>query len=261
MLRMMGQRLAGVAASGGSQNFLGAGWVPAVIRRAPPSRQEDLALWLLSLSPHYFFTANRAAEASRNRDSRAQLTDDLLAPHLSPAMRVIDYGCGPGYMTAAVARRVAVVEAVDISRGVLACAEVLNPRPNAIYETPSECAQRSEPVDLAYSFAVVQHLGRDVLAEVLHLLHDRLRPDGTLLLHFAALEDGWRSEAEWRGDTSVKRRVKLHLGMNCFGLSSDAVEHALVEAGFGDITIESLAGRTDADPDIPRQHWAIARRM
>ena len=57
------------------------------------------------MSPHYFYDRNLAAEASRNRQSRQILADRLVVPHLAPDARVLDYGCGPGYLAAAVAAR------------------------------------------------------------------------------------------------------------------------------------------------------------
>jgi len=133
-----------MAASGRSQNFLGAPWVPIALRMTPTSHRVGMAIWLLSLSPHYIYAKDRDAEAERNRRSRAQLTNDLLLPHLRPGMRVIDYGCGAGYMASAVSRFVETVEAVDLP-GVLACARVLNGQPSVIYETPENARRAGNP--------------------------------------------------------------------------------------------------------------------
>jgi SAM-dependent methyltransferase len=251
--------LAGVLASGGSQNFLGARWVATTIRHAPPRWQRDMARRFLALSPHYFYAEDRQAEATRNQESRAQLVEDLLAQYLQPDMRVIDYGCGPGYCAIAVAPSVSAVEAVDISTGVLACAATLNGAPNIYYETPAECGCRPELVDLAYSFAVVQHLSDATLVEALAVLRRRLRPDGTLLIHFALPEDDWRTEQEWRDDTTLRGRARLRIGLNCFGRSSSMMTELLNQAGFDRVRIEPLAGHTGVDDDIAKQHWAIAR--
>jgi SAM-dependent methyltransferase len=123
---------------GGSQNFLGARWVERVVDGAPESARERVALRFLALSPHYFYDRDLVAEASRNRQSRQILADGLVVPHLAPDARVLDYGCGPGYLAAAVAGQAAHVAAVDISRGMLACARVLNGRPNVTYQTPEQ---------------------------------------------------------------------------------------------------------------------------
>lgn len=217
-----------------------------------------MALRLVSLSPHYFFTRDLHAEDARNRISRKGLTDQLLAPFLNVDTVALDYGCGPGYMAAAVARRVRYVEAVDISRGVLACASVLNAGSNIAYETPEEAANRSELIDLAYSFAVVQHLSDETFRAVLSMLKRRLRPAGSLVLHFVLPMDGWRTEDQWRADSSLQGRAKLRFGLNCFGRGVDHVEAMVAEAGFSDVRVEPLAGKTDADSDIAAQHWLVA---
>ena len=251
--------MAGLVASGGSQNFLGARWVALTVRHAPARWQRHVALRFLALSPHYFYADDREAETDRNRRSRAKLVDDLLTAFLRSDMRVIDYGCGPGYWANAVASRVATVEAVDISIGVLACADILNGALNITYETPAECAQRTETADLAYSFAVVQHMSDATLIGVLATLRDRLRPNGTLLIHFALPGNGWRTEQEWRDDSTLRGRVKLRVGLNCFGRTADKMTQLLHQAGFRDVRIEALAERTKVDDDIARQHWAIAQ--
>jgi predicted TPR repeat methyltransferase len=249
---------AGAIAAGGRQNFLGAPWVSAIVRATPAHLRPQVALFLLSLSPHYFFATDRHAEAERNRKSREALVSDLLDPFLDGTVVAMDYGCGAGYMAAAVSRRVMRLEAVDISRGVLACAEALNGADNLIYETPNEASRRREHVDLIYSFAVVQHLSDETFRSVMSLFRRRLRPGGTLALHFVEPGDGWRTEAEWRADTSFKGRAKLRFALNCFGRESREVEFLVTEAGFSHATTEPLASKTDADPDLSRQHWLLA---
>ncbi|MCW2638585.1 MAG: putative S-adenosyl-L-methionine-dependent methyltransferase [Dactylosporangium sp.] len=249
---------AGAVTSAGSQNFLGAQWVSAVPRLVPPAIREQTALLLLSISPHYFYGGDRMAEAERARTTREVLVRDLLDPFLDRDTVALDFGCGPGYMAAAVARLVREVEAVDVSPGVLACARVLNGAPNISYETPDQAGRRNTPVDVVYSFAVVQHLTDTAFGAALALIRRRLRPGGTLILHFAAPVDGWRSEAQWRADSSVSGRAKLRFGLNCFGRSAAAMESMVVRAGFAHVRIEPLTGRTSADDDIARQHWLLA---
>ena len=93
------------AASAGSQNFLGARWVERAVGMAPASARTQLALRLLAMSPHYFYSGDIQGENARNRQSRRFLADTLVAPHLGNGMRVLDYGCGPGYLAYAVAAK------------------------------------------------------------------------------------------------------------------------------------------------------------
>jgi len=252
-------RLAGsVATSGGSQNFLGAPWVPLLLRSTPKPFRTKTALWLLSLSPHYFFSSDRLAEHDRLRRSRERLVQDLLAPYVGGHNVVLDYGCGPGYMAVALARRAQMVEGVDISRGVLACAQWLNGGANIIYETLDAASFRRQPVDLAYSFAVVQHLTDKSFRRALSLLRLRLRPGGMLLLHFAPPTDRWRTEPQWRADTSIKGVAKLRLGLNCFGRTDSDMERLVAGAGLSVLRIEPIAGKTAVDDEIANQRWLVA---
>jgi SAM-dependent methyltransferase len=251
--------VAAAATSGGSQNFLGAAWVEGLLGRTPPARRESVALFLLSLSPHYFYASDRRAEAERNRVSRQGLVRDIVLPYLSPTTVALDFGCGPGYMAAAVAPHVAHVEAVDVSPGVLACARVLNGAPTIVYETTDEAAGRDDKVDVAYSFAVVQHLSDETCRSVLTTLHRRLRDAGRLLVHSPVPDAKWRTEEAWRSDQSLRGRARLRFGLNCFGRDGDHLCRLAADAGFRDLAFAPLAGVTDADPDIASEYLLTAR--
>ncbi len=152
--------------------------------------------------------------------------------------------------------------AVDISRGVLACARVLNGGPNISYQTPEEFRAAGRLVDLAYSFAVVQHLRSEVLDRALGLLARTVRPGGLLMLHFA-VPDGtrWRTEADWRADGTLANRAKLRYALNCFGRSTDEMLDLVTRHGFTQASARSLAGVvTLPGDDIPGQHLLTARR-
>jgi SAM-dependent methyltransferase len=246
---------------GGSQNFLGARWVERVVGGVPESARERAALRFLALSPHYFYDRDLGAEADRNRQSRQILAAELVVPHLAPDARVLDYGCGPGYLAAAVAGQAAHVAAVDISRGVLACARVLNGRPNITYQTPAQFRAGGGQVDLAYSFAVVQHLRTAILGQVMDLLAAAVRPGGTLLLHFAMADNGYRTEADWLADGSLAGRAKLRYGLNCFARSAAEMTGLVTRAGFTGAVVQPLRDKI-AIPgdDIPEQYLLTVRR-
>jgi SAM-dependent methyltransferase len=186
------------------------------------------------------------------------LVRDILIPYLHPTDLVLDYGCGPGYMAAAVAPFVRRVEAIDISKGVLACAHVLNGASNIDYETPQSAEARDEGVDLAYSFAVIQHLTDEALGRSLALLRRRVRRGGVLLIHFPVPNDKWRTEGEWKADQSITGRAKLRFGLNCFGRTEDQIVDLVVNAGFQRPHTIPLAALTVADPDIAGEWLLIA---
>jgi SAM-dependent methyltransferase len=262
LARIASDLLISRATWGGSQNFLGARWVEWMVANAPQAARERVALRFLALSPHYFYDRDLAAESTRNRRSRQILADELIAPHLAPGARVLDYGCGPGYLAAAVARLAGQVYAVDVSRGVLACARVLNGLPTIAYQTPDEFRAAAGPVDVAYSFAVVQHLRTDALVSVLALLAEAVRPGGLLVLHFAVTgEHGYRTEGQWLSDDSLAGRARLRYGLNCFGRSTAEMVDLVTRSGFTDVVARPLSGSiTIPGDDIPDQHLLTARR-
>jgi len=261
LARAAGSVLVCRATWGGSQNFLGARWVERIVDGAPTRFRELIALRLLALSPHYFYARDVCAEAARNRRSRQVLAETLIAPHLTPDARALDYGCGPGYLAAAVARHAAHVDAVDISRGVLACARVLNGGSNITYRTPEQFRARAGLVDVAYSFAVVQHLRTGVLEQMLDQLAAAVRPGGVLLLHFATVENGYKTEAECLADGSFVGRVRLRYGLNCFARTPAEMTALLTRHGFTDAVVRPLnAVIAIPDDDIPDQQLLIARR-
>jgi SAM-dependent methyltransferase len=261
--RAAGRIAAGAASSGLSQNFLGAPWVAPLVTRAPERARPAIALRMLALSPHYFYARDLPAEADRNRRSRQAIAEALILPQLTGREWVVDYGCGPGFMARAVSARAAHVAGVDISAGVLACARVLNSRPNISYLTPAQLLRVGRRADLGYSFAVIQHLRDDACARMLAGLSAALRPGATLLLHFAEPgPDGWRTEAQWAADRSVAGRARLRYGLHCFGRTPGQLSALVTAAGFTDVRVTSLAGigAVPGDDDITRQQLLTARR-
>lgn len=261
LAREAGKVLMRRATWGGSQNFLGARWVGQLIENAPARSRERLALRFLALSPHYFYASDVRAEDARNRHSREVLAKTLVVPHLTSAARVLDYGCGPGYLAAAVASEAAHVDAVDISRGVLACARTLNGRANISYLTPDEFGASGGLVDVAYSFAVIQHLRTEVLRQVLGRLAAAVRPGGVLLLHFATAENGYRTEAQCLKDRSLAGRARLRYGLNCFARTPAEMVRLLADHGFAEAEVSPLSAILSLpDDDIPDQQLLTARR-
>jgi SAM-dependent methyltransferase len=247
---------------GGSQNFLGARWVEHAVNNCPVRARKSVALRFLALSPHYFYDPDIQSEDARNRHSRQILADTLIVPHLTGQAHVLDYGCGPGYLAAAVADKAAHVDAVDISRGVLACARTLNGRSNISYQTPDEIVRRSVAADVAYSFAVAQHLRTPALMQMLSIISRQVRSGGVLLLHFAVPGQVWRTEAEWLADRSLVGRAKLRYGLNCFARSPAEMTNLVARNGFTDVSVQCLEGCANLPADdIAEQHFLTACRQ
>jgi SAM-dependent methyltransferase len=254
--------------SGGSQNFLGSSLVPLRLKLARDKRKA--ALRVLSFSPHYFCLDGDhlwpnwellEQEENRNRNSREKLTEDVVLKFAKPADVVIDYGCGPGFLAASVARHVARLTAVDISDGVLACARVINPGPNLLYRNANDLGPQDEgTADMVYSFAVAQHLSDAVLTRVLSKMFAVLRKDGKLLLHVVMDAAGWSTEKEWTADQSLRGKMKMRYGLHCFNRSELQIRELVGRAGFKDIRIEPMSSYTAAEQDLGSQDLLTARR-
>lgn len=260
----------------GSQTFLGARWVRMLLKVAPASRRRSTALRLLSLSPHYFYAAGNdsssmglrmaelEAEHVRMRGSRRSIANNVVARHVKPDAIVLDFGCGPGYLSAALSRHVALVVACDISDGALACAAVINPAPNVEYtlvraEGPLPLSEES--ADLVCSIAVLQHVTEDNLIALLSEFHRVLRQGGLALCHLPVDKDDWRSEEAWRADTSLRGRLKLKYALNCFGRSRDDVLSAIESAGLRAVNVVPLGTFGDLhDPDLPGQELFVCQK-
>ncbi len=240
-----------------------------LLEKAPTSVRSRIALRLLSLSPHYFwgksgeFWISRNTikrEHQRNRESRRQLFEEVVLPHVRAEHTVLDYGCGPGYLAAATAKVVHQVVGCDISAGALACARTLNPGVNIRYvDVTTDGWSSGIMADVAYSFAVAQHVRDTVLQQILRTVREMLKPGGLLLMHVIIDAPGWRSEADWLGDNSMVGRVKLKYGLNCFSRTADQVIGLAETAGFHGCQIKPMSEFTFVDDDIAREHILIAR--
>jgi SAM-dependent methyltransferase len=255
------------------QNFLGARWVAPIVNHSPRFLRESIALRVLALSPHYFYRNNNPnapfreflrTERDRNRESRRIIAEKVLKPHFRPDSTVLDYGCGPGFMARASASLVSEVIACDIAEGVLACARSLNSAPNIRYinvDSASYDGLADASIDVAYSFAVIQHVRDDALRGILRRLATLVRPGGRLLLHAALNAPGWRTEAEWDADKSLRGRFKWEYGLNCFSRDPAVLRNMVRSAGFSDPTIESLDVLAPlTNDDVSRQHLLVATR-
>lgn len=257
------------------QEFLGARWIPFALRRLPASWRRSAALLLLSLSPHYFFRteANHGlnhkefleAEFRRNHDSRQAICDGIVRKYTREDFRVLDYGCGPGFLAKSVSSHVAKIYAADISRGVIASASAINSNPNLEYVIIPESGVLPLPdasIDLAYSFAVIQHVTDEIFEMILGNLHRVLKNGGIALCHIVADGQNWSTEAEWRSDASLRGRIKWVCGLHCFKRSVDDVVRMVTAAGF--TKPESLLIRDIADTqdqDLHNQHLFIFNKI
>lgn len=259
------------------QAFIGARWVVLLLRITPRFLREGMALRILSLSPHYFYRTVRPedkklthgewleAERARNHSSRETICDQILLPSLKPDDRVLDIGCGPGFLARAVSRHVNLVYACDISLGVLACARIINHAGNIryIYSGASGFEQIDDAsLDLAYSFAVFQHVREAVIKYLFQVASRKLRAGGACLFQVQLDEEKWKKESNWEDDKSVTGQLRLKYALNFFPRSEGFFRELAAETGFSVVAIRLLS-EVLAHPfdDIYYQHLIVLAKL
>lgn len=105
----------------------------------------------------------------------------------------LDFGCGPGRLTQALARRCARVTGMDISPSMVALARALNRYPSiAEYVCSDETDLRGLPsraVDLIYSNIVLQHVEPQLSVEYLNEWFRLLKPGGVLVFQLPSHQE------------------------------------------------------------------------
>jgi SAM-dependent methyltransferase len=256
-----------------NQAFIGANWLVVLLRITPSFLKRNVALRILSISPHYFYRSFRPeyegmptnqfleAECERNRSSRKLICDQILLPDLKPDDQVLEIGCGPGFLAKAVARYVRTVHACDISLGALECGRIINGAANIryFYSGESGFAQiEDSSLNQAYSFAVIQHLREPVIRSLFKVAGKKLQPGGKCLFQIQ-LDDGKRKgESAWIKDRSLTGRVRLRYALNFFPRSEKFFRELAVEAGFSVVAIRPLCELLDEPfDDLYHQHLLV----
>jgi len=260
-----------------NQAFIGARWLVILLGVTPRFLKRNLALRIVSISPHYFYRSFRPeykgmpenqfleGEYERNRSSRQQICNQILLPYLKPGDQVLEIGCGPGFLAKAVSQQVKTVYACDISMGVLACAGVINGAPNIryIYSGESGFAQIGDSsLDLTYSFAVIQHLRESVLRSLFKVAGKKLRPEGRCVFQ-VQLDDGkWGQESDWIKDESVTGLLRLKYALNFFPRSEEFFRELASEAGFSVIAVRPVSELLSQPfDDVYYQHLIILSKL
>lgn len=254
------------------QSFLSAWWVERLLQLAPARYRGQMALTVLSWSPHYFYRQMdpeyprlshaefTAREFARNKSTREKLCAAVLLPALRSDQVVLDYGCGPGFLAQSVSKHVRQVYAVDLSRGALECARILNGAPNIIFLHTSQVSEIPDStVDLVYSFAVIQHVTDAIFRDILAMLLRKLKPGGQLLIHLVLEDAQWRSEEDWRSDKSVKGQLRLKYALHCFKRTAEEMRGMLESAGCRAIVIRPMQELCPENfDDVCTQHLVSA---
>jgi ubiquinone/menaquinone biosynthesis C-methylase UbiE len=175
-------------------------------------------------------------------------------------MTVLDFGCGPGFLSLEVSKAVARVVAVDVSRGVVACARVINPARNITYLVNASSDLRAVPdgsIDLVFSFAVFQHLEREQTIRFLGEFARILKPAGVGMCQFAINEAAARREgSSVAGGRSYADQYRLRMTHTTL----DDVEQLVKTAGFAEVSIVPISTIAQIKDDIGTQHLATFRQ-
>jgi SAM-dependent methyltransferase len=259
-----------------AQNFLGARWIVAFLRRVPLKSRRKWALRILNLSPHYFIDGKNPSFKKMRLDeyleksfeiiaaSRQKLYRDVFKDYLESHQTVLEYGCGPGFLAKTVAPHVAKIFACDISTGAIACAEILNAGKNIEYLTASEndlSKIEDASLDLVFSFAVIQHLTDETFGIVLENCRRKLKTGGKIVFHIQSEDEIWKTEHDWRADKSLKGRVKFKYGLYCFGRTLEAHREIITGHGFIVREIKSLKFLDPLNASVGSQFLIIAERV
>jgi ubiquinone/menaquinone biosynthesis C-methylase UbiE len=254
-------------ASSKEHAFLDRGWLPWLMKCGPRRLRKAMALRLLSLSPHYWMhqwldcypleMSRREVlqrEHERNLTSRQELCDKLLDSYLRPHQTVLDFGCGPGFLARAVSAHVRQVVAVDVSRGVIACAAALNGANNIRYVVNTStdlAAVTDDSVDLMYSFAVIQHLHKEQTAAFFREFARVLRPGGHGLIHFILGQGEVHEHEGWEVG-----RVEVRMA----SFTEEEITNLLQQVGCRDVRVVPVSSLCDIDDNIGAEHLVLFRR-
>lgn len=185
----------------------------------------------------------------------------FLLPHLTPGMRLLDFGCGPGSITIGLAKAVAPGEVIgiDASEEIIAEAKSLaQGQDNLRFEVGSIYATGypDESFDVAYAHQVLQHLA-DVptaISEALRLL----APGGIL----AVRDVDYSSSVFYPREPAIERFLNLYhqVALKAGGddRAGSRLKSWLLDAGLTDIEISSTVWTFADEPSIKRwgESWA-----
>ncbi len=255
----------------GSQTFLDAQWIRFLIKNTPKKFKKAAALNVLALSPHYFLGEKEKSkktfllrEYKRNLSSRQLLYKYVVANYITPESVVMDYGCGPGFLAKIVAAKTKRLYALDISDGVLLCADTINHRENLNYINVLKGKADHIPdasVDLIYTFAVLQHVSGKLIDDIFNLFYRKLKDGGKALIQVQLPDPEWKTEDEWIADQSIVGKFKYKYGLNCFSNTLSFYQEKLANNKLKFVsTTEMKELLPDAFDDIYNQQLIIAEK-
>ena len=208
---------------------------------------EEDPLWLVLTDPDK--KGNRWTEAEFFATGRAEIAgifEHLEAVGVRPLPgRALDFGCGVGRLTQALAAKFEAVDGVDISVSMLRHAGKFNRLPGRVnYHLnvrPDLATFPSGQYDFICSMIALQHIPprfqRGYLADFVRLL----KPGGAA--YFQTIHArGWRRWIpDWAADFIRRRRSRGRAFISLYGLPVDRVRRVLAQPGVRIVKCESAA--------------------
>lgn len=208
---------------------------------------EEDPLWLVLTDPDK--KGNRWTEAEFFATGRAEIAgifDRLQAAGIRPLPgKALDFGCGVGRLTQALAAKFEAVDGVDISASMLRHAGKFNRLPGRVnYHLnvrPDLATFPSGQYDFICSMIALQHIPprfqRGYIADFVRLL----KPGG--VAYFQTIHArGWRRWIpDWAADFIRRRRSRGRAFISLYGLPVDQVRRVLAQPGVRIVKFESAA--------------------
>ena len=109
-----------------------------------------------------------AAFASAARPALRKIYDQIIKDYFRSEDRVLDYGCGPGFLAVVVSKRVNKIYAFDISDGHSSLCTSLEYERRIFNILSADDAglsadRQTASLDVVFSFAMIQHLSDEIL--------------------------------------------------------------------------------------------------
>ncbi len=177
--------------------------------------------------------------------ARATFVRDYLRPQ--PGDRVLDLGCGPGDLLAALPPCEYV--GVDLDPNYVAAAQARYGDRGTFRCEPAEAVVEVEPAsfDLVVMTGLLHHLDDDQAAAVLAVARKALRPGGRLVTLDGCFVPGQSRLARWmlrrdRGKFVRDQRAYLRLAEAAFPAVAPHVRHDLMRVGYTHLILVCTAG-------------------
>lgn len=160
---------------------------------------------------------------------------------------VLELGCGPGTVSAALAdgRH---YTGVDLSAGQLMLARERLPDADFIQGDFTNIELPSGAFDAVVAFFVFNHLPRAEHAPMFERVRSWLRPGGRFMLSLGASDTDDEVEQDWLG-----------VPMFFAGFEPDANERSLLDAGF-ELELSETRSEIESGGQEVTFHWVIARK-